>query len=96
MSEVHVSRTSGLQPERSIDVIDSVIYCSQSPIFRKIGENEHYRRRSWPSLAFNKLLKWLGAVWEPQACPLGPTKTNYKMASSDDVLSRDLNDPTEQ
>ena len=39
---------------------------------------------------------WLGTVWEPQARPLGTIETNYKMASSDDVLSRDLDDPKEQ
>ena len=64
--------------------LDWLLYTVYSRLFfRKIVENERYRRPSWPSLAWrwgrwlSTLLRGWGTVWEPRHQP------SLKMAASD-------------
>ena len=52
------------EPELLINVM--VLFSVQSPLFfRKIVENEHYRRPYWPGRAWT-IVKGRGTVWEPR------------------------------
>ena len=85
--------TSRSEPKISINVM--VLYTVQSPLFfRKIVENERYRRPSWPGLVWT-ILKELGTVWESRG-PLSWYISIQLQNGSQWRWALDLDDLTEE
>ena len=76
---------SGLPVQNQSSLNVMVLYTVQrSLFFRKIVENERYRRPSWPDLAWS-ILKGRGTVWElaPRPALSVTFESNCKMAATE-------------